>query len=148
MFAWRKCKGNVSEADLAGLPCFGGLDLGQSDDLSAFVRLWCHPDGRKFVRANFWIPQAAIERFKTRPYDAWRRSGWLTVTQGDITDFDQVEAEVAKLCHESGVRQLAYDKKFASQLALHLQGQGIKMVDTPQGFQLNESPEQPVGSGR
>ena len=38
-----------------------------------------------------------------------------------------------------GVREVAYDRRFASQLALHLQGAGLVVVDTPQGFALNEA---------
>src|SRR5262245_6485705 len=32
MAAWAQCGGDVSDADLLGLPCFAGLDLGESDD--------------------------------------------------------------------------------------------------------------------
>ena len=63
----------------------------------------------------------------------------LTVTEGDTTDLDVVEATVLQDCRDSAVLELSYDKKFASQLALHLQGAGITMVDTPQGFALNEA---------
>ena len=61
------------------------------------------------------------------------------MTEGDITDYDVVEAAVAADCLASGVRECAYDKRFAQQMALHLEGQGITMVDMPQGFQLNEA---------
>jgi phage terminase large subunit-like protein len=37
------------------------------------------------------------------------------------------------------VREIAYDKRFASQMALHLEGAGLKVIDTPQGFSLNEA---------
>ena len=38
-----------------------------------------------------------------------------------------------------GVIECAFDKRFANQMAQNLQGRGITMVDTPQGFQLNEA---------
>jgi phage terminase large subunit-like protein len=129
----------VAEADLAGVPCYGGLDLGQSDDVSAFVRLWTLEDGRMVVRCRFWVPQSALAAFPNRPYDVWRRGGHLVVTEGTVTDFDQVEAEIIALCRASGVLELAYDKRFASQMALHLEGAGLTVVDTPQGFNLNEA---------
>jgi phage terminase large subunit-like protein len=37
------------------------------------------------------------------------------------------------------VREIAYDKRFASQMALHLEGAGLTVVDTPQGFSMNEA---------
>jgi phage terminase large subunit-like protein len=139
MEAWHACAGEVADAELAGQPCYGGLDLGQSDDFSAFVRLWTLEDGRMGVRCRFWLPRSALTVFSSRPYDVWRRSGHLIVTQGDVTDYDQVEAEIIELCRESGVREIAYDKRFASQMALHLEGAGLTVVDTPQGFSLNEA---------
>ena len=122
-----------------GEPCYGGLDLGQSDDVCAFVRIWDLADGRVAVRPRFWRPAAALVTYRTRPYDQWRRAGVLEVTEGDVTDLDVVEAAVLADCRASEVRELAYDKRFASQLAQHLQGQGIAVVGTPQGFRLNEA---------
>jgi phage terminase large subunit-like protein len=37
------------------------------------------------------------------------------------------------------VREVAYDRRFASQLAQHLQGHGVAMIDQAQGYQLNEA---------
>jgi phage terminase large subunit-like protein len=136
---WAECRTVVPDAELIGVPCFGGLDLGLSDDFSAFALVWVLADGRVAVRMRFWIPQGALERFPNRPYAAWSRTGALTVTEGDTADLDQIEDDVRDLCVEHGVREVAFDKRFASQLALHLQGAGITMVDTPQGFQLNEA---------
>ena len=50
-----------------------------------------------------------------------------------------MEAAVRDDCLASGVRELAYDKRFAQQMAIHLQDAGITCVDTAQGFQLNEA---------
>jgi phage terminase large subunit-like protein len=139
MEAWHACAGAVDKAELAGQPCYGGLDLGQSDDVSAFVRIWMLEGGRVAVRCRFWVPESALTAFPNRPYDVWRRSGHLTVTAGDVTDYDQVEAEVIELCRDSGVLEVGYDKRFAQQMALHLEGAGLSVVDTPQGYALNEA---------
>ena len=57
---WDGC--NVaSDAELVGHPCYGGLDLGQSDDFTAWVRIWLLPDGRVGVRCRFWLPESAHE---------------------------------------------------------------------------------------
>src|SRR3989442_4376339 len=40
---------------------------------------------------------------------------------------------------ETAAGELSYDKRFASQMALHLEGAGLAVVDTPQGFALNEA---------
>jgi len=63
----------------------------------------------------------------------------LVVTEGNVTDYDQVEAEVGQLCRQYAVREVAYDQRFASQLALHLQGQEVTMINQPPRYQLNEA---------
>jgi phage terminase large subunit-like protein len=134
---WDACE-VASDAELIG-PCYGGLDLGQSDDFTAWVRIWILKDGRVGVRCRFWEPRAALTKYPDRPYEQWERAGILTVTEGDTTDLDLVEQTVMADCQASGVLELAYDKRFASQMALHLQGAGIVCVDTMQGFYLNEA---------
>lgn len=127
------------EAALLGRPCFGGLDLGQTDDFAAWARLWDLGGERLAVKIRFWLPRAALEKFPHRPYPEWIRAGLLELTEGDTTDMDQIEEAVLADARASGVLEIAYDKRFANQLALHLQGAGLTMVDTPQGFALNEA---------
>jgi phage terminase large subunit-like protein len=140
MAKWRQCGGLVvTDDELVGRPCWGGLDLGQNDDFCAWVRLWELESGMLAVRVRFWLPRVALTRYPDRPYEEWERAGLLTVTEGDTTDLDLVEETVFGDARTDGVIEVAYDKRFANQLALHLQGGGITMVDTPQGYALNES---------
>lgn len=140
MAKWRACgHRHVTAEELAGRPCYGGLDLGQTDDFAAWARLWELEDGAVAVRMRFWLPRAALTKYPDRPYAEWERAGLLQVTEGDTTDLDQIEATVLEDARASGVREIGYDKRFAHQLALHLQGAGVTMVDTPQGYWLNES---------
>lgn len=139
MDRWRACRPFPSASELLGKPCYGALDLGQSDDFSAWLRLWDLEDGRIAVKVRFWIPRAALEKFKSRPYAQWEHAGVLDVTDGLTTDYDLVEQVVLADCQADGVREVAYDKRFAEQMAQHLVGAGVTMVDQPQGFQLNEA---------
>jgi len=136
---WQACQAPPPDEELAGEPCYGGLDLGQTDDISAFVTVWPLSDGRMVVKARFWLPELALEKYPHRPYGQWRKAGVLEVTEGTTTDYDVIEDAVYDECRRWGVREVAYDKRFAEQMAQHLMGHGIAMVDTPQGFFLNES---------
>lgn len=138
MGKWQGCQATVTDAELADAIPFAGLDLGASDDLTAFVRIWPLDDGRVVAKARFWIPEAAFERYPNRPYKEWQAAGLLEVTEGDATDYATVQDAIEEDCHRDGVRALAYDPKFASQMAQNLQGRGIDVVPTPQGFQLTE----------
>jgi phage terminase large subunit-like protein len=141
MAQWRACEAlPVPTADeLLGASCWGGLDLGQTDDFAAWARLWELADGRCFAKMRFWLPRAAVKTYPDRPYLEWERAGLLTLTEGDTTDIDLIEDTVLEDARADGVLEIAYDKRFAQQLALHLQGAGLTMVDTPQGYALNEA---------
>jgi phage terminase large subunit-like protein len=135
---WFACQAPPAGEQLVGVPAYGGLDLGMSDDFSAWVRGWMLDDGRLVVRCRFWVPEGALERFPNRPYEEFRRAG-LVVTPGPTTDYATIEAAVAADCAADGIREVAYDNRFAEQMAQNLAGRGITMVHTGQGFQLNEA---------
>jgi phage terminase large subunit-like protein len=139
MRSWDACQPFPKASELVGVPCFGGLDLGQSDDISAWARVWALDDGRLAVKMRFWLPESALEKYPNRPYDEWKRLNLLTVTSGNTTDYDLVQDTVYADCQADGVREVAYDKRFAEQMAQHLLGLGVTMVNTSQGFQLNEA---------
>lgn len=139
MKLWMACQSMPKASELIGALCFGGLDLGQSDDFSSWKRIYVLVDGRVAVKSKFWIPEAALERYPNRPYAAWKRAGILTVTPGNTTDYDLIEKEVLADCQADGVREVAYDKRFAEQMAQHLVAAGVAMVDQPQGEWLHEA---------
>lgn len=136
---WNACQPMPSEEELIGCPCFGGLDLGESDDFSAWERIWLLPDGRVAVKSRFWVPQIALERHPDRPYDEWKRAGLLTVTEGDVTDFAALRETIEDDCRRDGVIAIAYDPRSATETAQVLSGAGITMVKTIQGWALNEA---------
>ena len=135
---WDQCP-RIDESVLAGAPCFAGLDLGMTSDCSSFVLVWLLDAGHVAARARHWLPEAALEIETKRPYDVWRAEDLISVTSGSVTDYDVIEDAVRADCLEYSVRECAYDRRFAQQLAHHIEAEGIVMVDQPQGFQLNEA---------
>jgi phage terminase large subunit-like protein len=94
-------------------------------------------DGRVAVKMRFWVPESALVKFPDRPYDEWQRVGVLTVTEGVTVDYGAISDTIAADCAADGVREVGYDNRFAEQMAQNLTGQGVVMVNTGQGFQLN-----------
>lgn len=138
MGRWAACGQRFpTDEELRKLPCYGGLDMGETDDFCAWVRGWLLPDDVIAVKARFWVPQAALERFPNRPYAEWKRSGLLTVTPGEIVDFEAVRSQVAEDCHDDGVEQVGYDRRSAVETAQELAGQGIDVVPINQGFVMD-----------
>ena len=136
MARWDACA-PLDVALAHGRPSLAGLDLGLKSDLSAFVAVTPMPAGRLLVRAHFWMPAGARERYRERPYHTWQQAGILTVTPGDVTDFDQIERDIARLWKEWGVLEALYDQTFAEALRQRLEVHGCRLVAQTQGYALN-----------
>lgn len=131
------------ETALEGLPCFGGLDLSTKLDLSALVLAFPSDGDVINVLCRFWLPEARAldeERKARRHYATWARDGWLTLTPGDVVDYEFIRKEVNDLAKHYHLRELAYDPWGATDLATRLQGDGIVMVECRQGFKTLSEP--------
>lgn len=143
MTDWDACKSDAfSEAELQAMPCFVGVDLAQTTDLSSICCLWT--DGNKsFVRSfNFAPEEGAIQRARRDgvPYLDWSRNGWLTLTPGDVTDYAYIKNQIVALCKRYSVRAVAYDPYNAQNLANELEGRGINVARCPQSFLQMSTP--------
>ena len=139
MGRWASCQPMPDDAQLVPADCFGCLDVGETDDFTAWGRLWDLGDGRIAVKMRFWVPQIALERYPNRPYDEWKRAGLLTVTDSDATDFDLVRGQIVEDCHADGVKSIFYDQRSARETAQLLMAEGLDMVPMLQGFALTEA---------
>jgi phage terminase large subunit-like protein len=65
---WQACAATVTDEELErAIACYGGLDLGQSDDLCAFAKVWLLEDGRIAVRMRYWLPRSRWRNTRTVP---------------------------------------------------------------------------------
>lgn len=139
MGRWAACLGMPTESELLKADCFGCLDLGETDDLTAWGPLWVLKDGRIAVRFRYFIPSDALERFPNRPYETWKRAGVLTITDGPVTDYAIVREQIRNDYKALGMQSVFYDTKTARETAQILTGEGLEMVAMTQGFALNEA---------
>jgi phage terminase large subunit-like protein len=63
----------------------------------------------------------------------------LDVTSGDSTDYAVVRAQILKDYRADGMKTVFFDPKTARETAQILMGDGVDMVQMPQGFFLHES---------
>lgn len=136
---WHRCQPMPTEDELTGAECFGCLDLGETDDFTAKGRLWLLDDGRVAVKMKYYLPRIALERYPNRPYSQWERSGLLTVTDGDVTDYAQVREDILEDYRSDGQQSVFYDTKTARETAQLLMAEGVDMVPMTQGFPLHEA---------
>lgn len=134
---WDRNASVVDEARFAGRECYGGLDLANTSDLCALAWDFPSPDGGHDVLWRLWLPERAYTTLNTRVAGqaaVWRRQGLLTVTPGDVADYDFIRAQIAADRERFDVREIAYDPWNASQLVNDLTSDEAQMVRMRQGF--------------
>ena len=141
---WDACSDLVDLERLRTRPCYGGLDLSTTTDLSAFVLVWPpdEDDERWYVYPRFWLPGDGLQERQRRdraPYDAWARNGFLTLTDGDVIDHNFIQAQVEDDFNSFEIGDIGYDPYNASMIVTRLTDSGVKMVAFRQGF-LSMSP--------
>ncbi len=128
---------------LDGRECFAGLDLATTYDTTCFCLLFPLDGGTFWVQPHFWIPEENMrDRVKRDrvPYDMWAKAGKLHLTPGNVTDFDQVRADIVALSKKYNIRQVAIDRWNAHQITNQLQGEGINVLGFGQGYGSMSSP--------
>lgn len=132
---WNKCGGEIDLDALAGVPCYGALDLASTADMCA-LRLTWRVDGRWITWGRYWVPRDAVQQRTERgtvPYAGWVASGNIVQTDGDVTDYAVIEADIVELCERYNVVGLAYDNWNAADLVNRLVSHGLPMIQFVQG---------------
>ena len=135
---WDACDQPVDANALKGRPCFGGLDLGSSDDLTAFVLLFPpYGEDRLWrVLPHFFMPADNIERRVKKdrvPYDVWAKADYFHLTPGNVLDEESVVKTIGELVERYNIIEVGFDAAFSSGVIPHLQAMNLTVVPIAQG---------------
>lgn len=100
--------------EMRGKVAYCGLDLAAKFDLTA----WCLviPDGRNEacdVMWRFWLPEGALTELDRRnggQVTQWVKQGWITVTDGDVIDYERVYSDIAEDANHFAIRSGGADR--------------------------------------
>lgn len=150
---WRKSDAGVVPWDdlpelLAGRPCFGGLDLSSTTDLTAlglvFPPVADDAQSRWAMIWDFWIPNGAVKKMRPeleRNFRQWADLGALTIVDGNVIDYDAINTRIIEhVATTYAVKGLAIDRWNATQLALDLIKDGAPVTFFGQGYQSMSNP--------
>ena len=143
---WDKCPSKIDENSLAGRKCFGGLDLGQRDDLSSYALCFPPDDRDGGDWAFLWFTWCCADAYRKRvmqndPYAAWASSKHLIVTPGSTTDWGAVRDKILWSRQRYAVESIAFDPALASNLTDDLfNAHGVPVAACHQGYQAMSEP--------
>jgi len=153
MDKWDACNQPVNIEELKGRPCYAGLDLSSSIDLTALTLIFPREEGVYDILVDFWIPEdtaAEAEKRDRVPYLAWARQGLIHLTPGNVIDYGFIRQTIKNLRGMYNFKELAFDRYGAAQLIQNLEEDGF-LVDpeaVKKAGQLNTAPiVVPFGQG-
>lgn len=129
--------------DLAGRPCWGGLDLSSTTDLTAAGLIFPDERGWFDVLVHFWVPKDNLERIAHAcqvPMEQWLRDRWLSVTDGNVVDYRPVRKWIEDAQKRYDLQQVGYDPWNATETVNELMESGVDMVPVRQGYASMSSP--------
>jgi phage terminase large subunit-like protein len=98
---------------------FCGVDLASTSDLTALA--WIVFDEREKPHAGikYYLPSDRMERsVLASRYRTWIQHGFLTVTGGNVTDYDRVIEDIQILYKKYAVEKIGYDRYSAADRAI------------------------------
>lgn len=144
MRAWDKCADpNLSIDQFEGEECHVGLDLATRSDIAAKLLVFQREiDGKPhfYVFGRYFLPEAAVEDGRNSQYSGWSRSGHITTTPGNVTDYNVVADDIRQDASRFRVVEIGFDNWNASHLANILQDEGLEMVEMRQGAKTLSEP--------
>jgi phage terminase large subunit-like protein len=140
--AWRRCHDPAIPANpklalaleiLKGRRCKLGLDLASKIDIAALEYLF-EPLGPRatkddpYIRiGRYFVPGDRVAEVPA--YAGWDALGLLDVTDGEIIDYDEIEAAILEAVSTFQVEQVAYDPHQATQLSTRLAKEGVPVIE-------------------
>jgi phage terminase large subunit-like protein len=146
---WDLCgTAKFDPASLLGKRCFGGLDLSNKSDLSAFVLVFPMGDGSYRVLFWGWIPEEYARKHDGRggnKYLEWAKQGLITLTPGYYQDQRLIQAKILELKKLYKIERLLFDPWNATQMAVQLLEKGMKLEECRQGYNTMNEPTKELG---
>jgi phage terminase large subunit-like protein len=137
---WDACQVEFTEDELSG-PCYAGLDLSTTTDLTALSLVFPHNDGSYSVLTDFWVPEESIRdrAHKDRvDYSEWVRQGLIHATPGNVVDYDYVLHDIADKLTKYDIKELAFDRWGSQKIVVDLQKIGFEVNPKIPGRHLVE----------
>lgn len=135
---WRACGAEIDPESLRGRPCWAGLDLSSTQDLTALVLFF--PDDGGAVLPFFWAPRGRLDEREDQdhvPYRQWYNEALLEAPEGRAIDRLAIIRKLAELASTFDIKACAYDRWRLEDLKKIVSDEGITLpplIGWGQGF--------------
>lgn len=118
---------NLDMNTFQGCTAYLGVDLAAVSDMTAVSCMIPYND-KLYFKTWYYLPQSCLtENSNAELYKEWKRKGLLTITPGNVTDYDYVLADILRLTNYVYIDKIAYDSYNATQWAISATEQGLPL---------------------
>ncbi|MGZ8164087.1 MAG: terminase TerL endonuclease subunit [Methylobacter sp.] len=141
---WQTCAVDyLPDEILEPVEVYLGLDLASVSDIASIGGVAIMPDGRWLTFGKHYLPEDAIDnniRKSTVPFRQWHEQGWLTLTPGNVIDYNWIKADILSFMERFPVKEIAFDRWNSSQLVNDLMEVDAPMVAFGMGYASMNAP--------
>lgn len=129
---WDQSAGMITDEEILGKECYGGLDLGSVSDVTAWAMTF--PDYENDVyrtKWRFWVPEGALKSLNARTAgqaNVWQSEGWLTVTPGNVIDNLVITKQILEDSKKYHIMTIGHDPWHAMDVQRRLEDEGLETV--------------------
>lgn len=129
MRAWDRCANPALRLDdFEGEECIASFDLASKVDIAAKILLF-RRESKYYAFGSYYLPEQAVEDGRNSQYSGWARMGRLTVTDGNVIDYERLESDLKEDASRFQLVDVPYDPFQAMQFSQRMQAEGMPMVE-------------------
>lgn len=120
-------KVNLEDYKDKDLVAYVGVDLSSVSDLTA-VSVMIPTEDKLVFKNYYYLPQSVLENnSNSEQYKLWHKKGLLTLTQGNVTDYDYITRDLMKINEIIPIQLIAYDRYNATQWSIQMTELGMPL---------------------
>lgn len=116
------------------------FDIASVSDLTCLC-LMIPTEEKLYYKCWYYLPESALTESPNREkYKDWAKRGYLTVTNGNVTDLDYLENDIKKVCTDFQIIKIVYDQWCSSAIVTKLYEAGFPVVPFSQSIASMTAP--------
>lgn len=118
---------DIDFEQFSGMDCYAGIDLSSTSDLTCASFMFPTED-KYYFKTLYYLPEAALHEKRFRDlYGEWRRHNLITITPGNVTDYDYILNDLMRIRDIVYIQKIAYDAWNATQFVINAEEKGFPM---------------------
>lgn len=127
---WDDCGDpTITIDDFKDWRCWMAIDLASKRDIASIGLVFYNElpgELKRYAVFTFnYLPENAVEQSTNSQYKGWVEDNWLIETDGNVTDYAEIEKDILKFCTEFNVSAVCFDPYQATYIMTRLVEQGL-----------------------